>query len=383
MVLGVAATAMGATPTFAQTTSDTQGEDRKKERAAAVDRSDDLRTVRKFQDALDAVMPYANDNDFDVLIAIGRAIEGWSTPLDYLRAVEWYEKAIALKPTDKNGYIRRAGALGSAGYRHFEERLDDRRRVVAMAEAASPTKTASAGEYGDLAGAENSFVAPRGGGYIDNNRRDLVFALRSKALMLGETIGRLLDRAEYINSRYDNPSMGRDDVERARYQVKRLDQSKPANWYELAQFSRRVASLPTSMTLAGSTITVDGITTPYRPSVQQLRNQAKDLYTEYINAWEASGRDLVKLGSGIGAYENRRSIYNSLGGRYHRDAIRDMEALMEINPRSAGYQLNMARHLDAIDERTAARSFYEKYLELNGPEDLGDVGAVRARLAEG
>jgi hypothetical protein len=335
-MLGLAATATAATPTFAQGAPGTQtAADRAKERDAAVAKSNALRTQREFQAARDAVMPYANDRDFDVYIAIGQAIQGWSTPLDHLRAVEWYNKAIALEPNNKTGYIRRAGALGDAGYRHFEERLDDRRRVVALAEAASPTKTAAAGEYGDLAGAENSFVVPRGGGLVDEARRDLVLELRTKALAAGETIGRLLDRAEHINSRYRNPSMGRDDVERAWYLVKRLDQSAPANWYELAQFSRRVAALPAGMTLAGATITVDGISTPYRPSVAQLRNQAMDLYTEYVNAFESSGRDYTRFGSGIGAYENRRAVCNSLAGNFHKDAIRDMEVLMAINPRAA------------------------------------------------
>jgi tetratricopeptide (TPR) repeat protein len=375
--LGLVATATAASPTFAQA-----ADDRTKARADAVSESNALRTMRHFQLALDTVLPYANDNDFDVFVAIGQAIEGWTTPLDRLRAVEWYDRAIALEPDNKNGYVRRAGAYGDAGYRHFEERLDDRRQVVDLAEAASPTKTAAAGDYSSLAGAEGSFMVPRGGGTVDQARRELVLQLRTKAIDVDETIGRLLDRAEFINSNFKNQSMGRGDVERAWYQVKRLDQSVPANWYELAQFSRRVAALPRGMTLAGATITVDGISSQYRPSVAQLRNQAIENYSQYIDAFEGSGRDYATFGSGIGAYENRRVVFNSLGGTFHREAIKDLEVLLEINPRNANYWRNTALHLDALDERTAARPYYEKYLELNGPEDLGNVGATRARLAE-
>jgi tetratricopeptide (TPR) repeat protein len=384
--VALTATAIGGSPVFAQAAPATQATngDRAKARADAVTQSNSLRTMRKYQEALDTVMPYAGDKDYNILVAIGQAIEGWTTPADRLRAIEWYEKAIALDPANKTGYARRAGAFGDAGFRYFEERLADRQRVVDMAEGASPAKLASAGEYGDLAGANDSFVIPRGGGGFDTRRRDLVMDLRSKAIALDpSSYGRFLDRAEFINSRHRNPSMGRDDVDRARFLVRSMDRSLPATWYAQAQFARRVASLPTSMTLAGSSITVDGITTPYRASVAQLRNRAIDNYSRYIKAFEESGRDYSKLGDGVGAYENRAAVYRSLGGTYHRSAIDDQETLIAINPRNAGYWRNLATSLDAISERRAANAYYEKYLDLNGSEDLGDVGATRARLASG
>ncbi|HVG97232.1 MAG TPA: hypothetical protein VNK05_10045, partial [Chloroflexota bacterium] len=42
-------------------------------RAAAVTQSNTLRTMRKFQEAIDVLKPYENDNNFDVLIAMGQA----------------------------------------------------------------------------------------------------------------------------------------------------------------------------------------------------------------------------------------------------------------------------------------------------------------------
>jgi tetratricopeptide (TPR) repeat protein len=376
-VVALVVTAATAIPAFAQ-----GADDRAKAQADAVTQSSALRTMRKFQDAIDVLKPYENDGNFDVYIAMGQAIEGFTTPLDRLKAVEWYNKAIALSPNNKTGYIRRAGAYGDAGYRYFEERLADRRRVVELAEAASPTKTASAGEYGDLAGAEDSFTVSRGGTY-NPAQRDRVMELRSKALALEETYGRLLDRAELINSRFSNPSMGRGDVDRSWQLVQPMDNDKPATWYAIAQWARRTASLPTTMTLAGFTISLGGIITPYRASVAQLRNQAIEQYSKYIDGFEASNRDYTKFGDGIGAYENRAAVYRSLGGSYHRKAIQDTETLLAINPRNAGYWRNIGVSLDALNERTPAKAFYEKYLELNGPEDLGDVGATRARLAQG
>jgi tetratricopeptide (TPR) repeat protein len=372
-----------AAPAYAQTATPTPTDDRAKARADAVTRSNSLRTQRKFQEALDAVMPYAGDsNNFDVLIAIGQAIEGWTTPLDRLRAIEWYNRAIEQQPNNKTGYIRRAGARGDAGYRYHLARLEDREKVVALSEAASPNKLATAGEYSDLAGANSDLVAPRGAA-IDQARLDKAMEFRSKAIAVEETYGRLLDRAELINSRFKNPSMGRDDVDRAMFLVRQMNAALPATWYARAQLGRRVAALPTSMTLAGATITVDGITTPYRASVAQLRNQAIENYSKYIKAWEESGRDYSRYGDAIGAFENRAAVYRSLGGQYHRDAIRDQETLIGLNQRNAGYWRNLAISLDAVGERTSARSYYEKYLDLNATEDLGDVGATRARLASG
>jgi tetratricopeptide (TPR) repeat protein len=379
MLAAVAATASlsPSIPAFAD-----DAEDRAKARADAVKKSNDLRTVRQYSQALSTVMPYADDNDFDVFIAIGQALAGPAYPPDRKKALEWYNKAVALKPDNVTGLSTRAGVYGDLGYRYDELRLADRRKVVELAEAASPTKTASAGNYADLAAIENTFVVARGGGAIDEARREVSLALRLKAQALDETnYARHLDTAEFINSRYsNNPSMGRDYIDRATYLIKQKDLSLPASWYDLAQFARRVSALPTSMTLAGSTISVNSISTPYRASVAQLRNQAYDNYSRYIDLFESSDRDYKKYGSGVGAYENRATILRAMGGSSVKDAIKDRETLIKIGPMNPGYWRNMAVDLDTIGERTAANTFYEKYLELNGDEDIGDVAATRERL---
>jgi tetratricopeptide (TPR) repeat protein len=378
-----ATVATGATvvPTLAATTT----AERAALRAASVKQAADLRTFRKFQEAIDLLTPFAGDKDFDVLIEMGRNVEGFTTPADRLEAVEWYTQAITLKPTSVTGYQRRASAYGDAGFRHFEQRLADRQKVVDLGEAASPEKTAGAGDYADLAGAHNSFVAPRGGGLVDMDRAQLVLDLRSKAIELGETYGRLLDRAEHINSRFNNPGAGREDVDRALYLVhRRMDTGKPATWYAQGQATRRVASLPALMTLAGATVSVSGAPTfQLRPNATRHRSMALDAYSRYIAGFEESGRDYSKFGDALGAYENRASVYRSLSGKAHREAIDDMTTLIGLNPRNAEYYRLRAVSLDAISERLAARPDYEKYLELNGSEDLGEVGGTRARLLKG
>jgi tetratricopeptide (TPR) repeat protein len=365
---------------FAQTATPTP-DARTAARAAAVTQSNNLRTMRKFQEAIDVLKPYVDDKNYDVYIAMGQAIEGFWLPAKRIEAIDWYNKAIALNPNNKTGYTRRAGAYGDAGFQFFEERLADRRKAVELSEAASATKTATAGEYGDLAGALDSFTVSRGGTF-NPQTRDEVMELRSKAIVVEETAGRLLDRAELINSRNSNSSQGRADVDRAGQLAQQRDPTAPASWYDIAQWARRTAALPTTMTLAGFTINLGGITTPYRANVSQLRNQSIEYYSRYINGFEASNRDYTKFGDGIGAYENRAAVYRSLGGSYHRKAIQDQETLLGINPNNANYWRNIGVSLDALREGVAAKPFYQKYIELNGNYDLGEVGSARARVAQ-
>ena len=383
-VAAFVATVATAAPTFAQSATPTPSA-RDAARAAAVTQSNSLRTMRKFQEAIDVLKPYENDNNFDVLIAMGQAIEGFWLPAKRIEAIDWYNKAIALSPNNKTGYTRRAGAYGDAGFQFFEERLADRRKAVALSEAASPTKTATAGEYGDLAGAVGAFVVTRnanGFGVFSPGTRDETMELRSKAIVGEETPGRLLDRAELINSRNSNVSQGRSDVDRAGVVATQGDPGAPLTWYRIADWARRTANLPTAMTLAGITISVSGINTPYRANVSQLRNQAIEYYSKYINAFEASNRDYSKYGDAIGAYENRAATYANLGGSYHRKAIKDKETLLGINPNNANYWRDIGVSLDALREGVAAKPFYQKYVELNGKYDLGEVGTARARLAQ-
>ena len=136
------------------------------------------------------------------------------------------------------------------------------------------------------------------------------------------------------------------------------------------------------MTLAGVTISVNGITTPYRASVSQLRNQAIEYYSKYINAFEASNRDYTKLRRRHRRLREPRRRLPPLGGSYHRKAIKDQETLLGINPNNANYWRNIGVSLDALREGLAAKPFYQKYVDLNGPYDLGEVGSARARLAQ-
>jgi len=71
------------------------------------------------------------------------------------------------------------------------------------------------------------------------------------------------------------------------------------------------------------------------------------------------------------------------GGAFLRKAVENYNTLIAINPTNPGYWRTRSLTLDSLNERGAAREGYEKYLELNGSEDVGDVGTTRARLAAG
>jgi hypothetical protein len=343
-----------------------------------------LRDAHKFQEGREALAPFLEDNDYDVFDEMGRNIAASTgNPNDKIASIAWFDKAIALKPKKKGAYAHRAGAYGDAGWRYVDKRLADRQKVVELAEAAASDGNASGGEYSDLAGAHNSFITPRGGGAKDMNRVAETMKWRSKAIAVDEkSYGRHLDRAELVNSHLKEPSDGWDDVDRALYLVKLMDGGKPASWYARAQLGRRLGALSTAMSLAGAKLTVNGISTQFRPSQAQFRNKAIDNYKKYIDGWEASGRDFAKFGSALDALNNLASTYRALGGVYHREALKAMQTLIELQPENPDRYWNYAISLDALDERGSANSYYQSYLDLNGGEDTGNVGAARARLAQ-
>ena len=381
VVVAASGTIASVTPAFARAAAP----DRAKARADAVKQAKDLVTQFRQHEAIDLLMAYAGDKDPDVFAGIASAYSKFANPPNKLKAVEWINKAIELKPTNTSYLASRAGYHGDAGWRYHEQRLADRMRVVELAEATSPEKTASAGNYADLAGAHNAFVVPRGGGAVDEARRDLVMELRSKAIALDETYGRLLDRAELVDDRYRNPGMGRDDVSRAIWLVEhRMDPVQPGTWYQMGQLKRRIAGVDARMSLLGAMITPSGERAEsFRPGVAAYRQQAVDAYQRYIDAWEASGRDFLKLGSGADALNNQASALRDLGGANNRKAVENYDTLIGINPTNPGYWRNRSRALDSLGERGAARAGYEMYLKLNGVEDAGDAGATLARLANG
>jgi hypothetical protein len=344
---------------------------------AALKQAETLRTQRRFGEMLPVLQPYADSKNFDVDIAIGRAYEGLRLPEDCLLAVQWHSKAIDLQPNNPNAYERRAAAYDCLGNPYFQPELTDRERYVALDEA-GPTKTSTPGRYADLAGATSDMAAPTGQGQVDFARAQRALELRSKAIAmtprattgnLRDLAGRLMDRAELLNSRFANPGAARVDADAALDIVRnQLDMSEPASWYSRAEINRRYGAL-------GSTI-IAAVNLPgfgvFRPTQAAMRNEATDYYTKYINAFEASGRDYVKYGSGIDAYTNRGANYTNIGDpASKRNAIADFTRSFQLNPNEMRRLWDRAqRNIELGTNAAAIRADIQQYLDMTKGVDI-------------
>src|SRR5262249_39337936 len=105
----------------------------------ALQKAETLRTQRPYAEMLPGMQPYADSNNFDAYIMIGRAYEGLKLPPECLKAVEWHTKAIALQPNNPTGYERRAGAYDCLGVPYFVQRLADREHMVDLADSGGKT----------------------------------------------------------------------------------------------------------------------------------------------------------------------------------------------------------------------------------------------------
>jgi hypothetical protein len=82
-----------------------------------------------------------------------------------------------------------------------------------------------------------------------------------------------------------------------------------------------VAALNVRMSLLGATFSLPGERAEnLRPSVAAYNSQAVDAYQQYIDAWEASGRNFLKFSSGADALTNQATVYRKLGRVSNRDA---------------------------------------------------------------
>jgi tetratricopeptide (TPR) repeat protein len=346
--------------------------------ADAVQKAETLRTQRRYAEMLPLLMPFAASNNFDVDIMIGRAYEGLKLPPDCLRALDWYNKAIALQPNNVTGYDRRASGYDCLGVPYLDRKLADRVRVVDMADTGG--KSPSAGQIGDLAGATLDMAAPGGQGAVDFARVRKGLELRSRAIAMTSTstegglrdmAGRLMDRAELYNGRLANPGAARQDADEALNIVRtKLDMRNYRNWYSRAQINRRYAALGDTV-IAPLMLPGFGI---FRPTKAQLRNEAETYYTKYINAFEASGRDFAKYGSGVDAYTNRASNYSGMGGAINtRKAVADYSTSFALNPRNPARLWDRAQRQMDLGNNSAALADIQQYLAMNQGVDVQGV----------
>jgi tetratricopeptide (TPR) repeat protein len=340
----------------------------------ALKQAEALRVQRRFQEMLPVLQPFADSKSFDVYVMLGRAYEGLRLPEHCQTALDWHNKAIALQPNNPTGYERRAAAYDCLGNPYFEEELADRARVVDMAETGG--KTASAGQINDLAGATLDMASPSGQGAVDFDRVQQALDLRSRAIAMTargtvDMANRLMDRAELLNSRLKNPGAARADADEALDIVRtQLDMGVLANLYARAQINRRYANLGTTV-IAALNQPGYGI---FRPTQAQMRNEALDYYSRYIDAFVASGRDFAKCGSGIDAYTNRASVHNSIGDpASKRKAIDDYTKAFELNPREPRRLWDRAQRQLELGNNAAVRADIQQYLSMTKGVDIQGV----------
>jgi tetratricopeptide (TPR) repeat protein len=237
-------------------------------------------------------------------------------------------------------------------------------------------KTASAGQINDLAGATLDMASPSGQGAVDFDRVQQALDLRSRAIAMTargtvDMANRLMDRAELLNSRLKNPGAARADADEALDIVRtQLDMGVLANLYARAQINRRYANLGTTV-IAALNQPGYGI---FRPTQAQMRNEAIDYYSRYIDAFHASGRDYTKCGSGIDAYTNRASVYNSIGDpASKRKAIDDYTKAFELNPREPRRLWDRAQRQLELDNDAAAKADIQQYLDMTKGVDIQGV----------
>jgi tetratricopeptide (TPR) repeat protein len=353
---------------------------------AALKQAETLRTQRRFSEMLPVLQPFADSKNFDVYIAIGRAYEGLRLPEFCMTAVQWHSKAIDLQPNNPNGYERRAAAYDCQGNPYFQPELTDREKYVALDEA-GPTKLSSAGRYNDLAGAIADMAAPTGQGQVDFSRAQRALELRSKAIAmtpvatnsnLRDKAGRLMDRAELMNSRFANPGAARVDADAALDIARnQLDMSDPANWYSRAEINRRYGALGSTI-IAAVSLPGFGI---FRPTQASMRNEALAWYSKYIDAFEASGQDFVKYGSGIDAYTNRASNYNNMGDpASKRKAIENYTRSFQLDPNNFRRLWDRAqRNIELGTNAAAIRADIQQYLDMTKGVD---VQAANGRMLD-
>jgi hypothetical protein len=256
--------------------------------------------------------------------------------------------------------------------------------MVDLADAGG--KSPSAGQIADLAGNTLDMAAPAGQGAVDFARVRTGLQLRSRAIAMSsmatdgalrDKAGRLMDRAELYNGTLANPGAARADADEALNIVRtKLDPGDYRNWYQRAEINRRFAALGDTV-IAPLSLPGYGI---FRPTAAQMRNEALDFYTRYINAFEASGRDFQKYGSGIDAYTNRASTYNALGDpASKRKAIADYSTSFSLNPRNPSRLWDRAQRQMELGNNTAARADISQYLAMNQGVD---VSGINGRLLD-
>jgi tetratricopeptide (TPR) repeat protein len=356
--------------------------------------ADELRFQRRNQEAVELLSSHAGSTQNpEVFFKLGQSQRELRTPADCLKAVEWYTKAIELNPTNLAYYRSRSGAYDCLGREYLVERLADRQRVVDMQESAG--KSATPGDYADLASAHNALVAA--GDAVDFERAKTAVDFYSRAIGLDNgRIGTRRDRADVMNARFKQPGVAASDYMAALELNRTKDMSVPQNARDRAVTARRLANLGTEA-LRSAVYGAQTLSTRNRvPNVMQaqLRNEAIEYYSKFIDAFEDTARTQglaaafadTRFGRGntdpMGALGDRASVYNAMGARYWGKALADYQRRVELEPREPDYWFNLAQQHDRMGNPSGVRAALRTYFELvnGGPKNsVRDARALQAK----
>lgn len=362
--------------------------------ADALKQAEELRTQRRMQEALNVLDDYADTSkNPDLFAKLGQVQRELRTPEDCMKAAEWYTRAIQLKPTELGFYRSRSGAFDCLGRDFLADRLADRQRVIDM--QIDQGKAPSAGDYADIAGAHNALVAP--GDAVDLDRARTVIDFYSRAIAMDNSrIGTRRDRADVMNSRFKSPGAAYNDYAAALELNRAKDMSVPQNARDRAVTARRLANLGTAAIQSGL-YGSDTLSTRNRVAsvVQaQLRNEALEHYSMFINAFEEKVRSDglhaafadARFGRGntdpMGALGDRASIYNALGRSYFGQALADYQRRVELEPREPDYWYNLAQQHDRMGNPSGVRDALDTYFDLVNGGPKNSVRDARALLAK-
>jgi tetratricopeptide (TPR) repeat protein len=356
--------------------------------------ADTLRFQRRNQEAVDLLSGLAETtHNAEVFYKLGLSQRELRTPADCMKAVEWYTQAIELKPTELGYYRSRSGAYDCLGKPFLEERLADRQRVIDMQVDAG--KRPAAGDFSDLAGAHNALVAP--GDAVDMARAKTAIDFYSRAIGMDRTrIGTLRDRADVMSARFKSPGAAAADYYAALELNRAKDMAVPQNARDRAVTARRLASVGTDAirsALYGSDTLSSKNSVPSIVQAQ-LRNEAIDYYSRFIDAFEdtvhsqgmAAAFADSRFGKGntdpMGALGDRASVYVALGPSYYGKALADYQRRTELEPREPDYWFNLAQQHDRMKNPAGVRDALRTYFELvaSGPKNsAGDARALLTR----
>ncbi len=355
-----------------------------------------LRAQRRDQEVVNLLTPFAaTTKDAELLRLLGVSQRELRGAPNCLKAVEWYNKSLQLRPNHVATLGNRAGAFDCLGREYLEERLADRQSQVDLQEASSPTKTAPAGAYADIAGAQNSLIAPTAESVVDLARAEIVRDLRTKAIALDNNrIGDLRDRGEVMRVRFGSPGAAATDYTKALEIVRARPVEVVENARQRGITARRFAEqgVDTVRSAVFGSETIAERNRVPQTMIAQLRNEALTNYNIYIEAFEGKERGQgraaafadTRFGAGsldiADAYADRAGLYRAIFNDNEK-ALADLQRRVDLEPREPNFHYDLAVQYDRMGRNGDVRNALSKFFQLVAGGPNNNAGAARALLA--